>query len=712
MFEGKTDDSQCRFCGNKLSLIQRLSRSGFCSANHRSEYQRRQEELALERLGLNKQKAGPPTPPPAPPPEPELELEPADTDQHYESFIIEEAPEDETQVEDPAPAFASFVYLDAVADYTREPCLTDSQALDDPFWHLHHPDLEIAGTGKQWSPPGDTGLAEVARLVRGITASAWLDPSEEDPKVKLVYPPAATLIPFSLDECGTGTEAEGPPLAGPVPMSGPQSLRFEPCVSRPEPAPEELGTSPSAGVRYRHKHSQALRMAASVRGVWKTRFGQEGSLTPVSGDSSEPILEHGEIDVSLPRFCPDGRVLSAALPAHPHDEDDFLDVEGDPLVGTAPETVSAAPGAGGGSAEKHSPSPVVSAFGTRPLGQGGVERPSQDEASSVVTRTESLADAGMRAEATVGSVQVAPGNRGAGRQGLQEGNVELAWLPEGGSIAIPLSPASSPGTALLAPAADLIWYKLKGVRDLLQSGLRSQVPMAWLPQPGKWTVRRGTIATLSPAGLIYAPESASRVPDTPAGWQVTPPTGKLPIAIACPNATTTERLAGSRPAPERGVALRLPTFSPAIGGAEEAKPTLATGGLCEVPLHSAAPEQLTAPWKPVHTPGTIASPARTTIRMAWSLGCREAPAPVSLCLKLWGTQWPKPDFEPRLDAADALPPTQGRPVVIQVGQVDFGKGVPVADCMALGGTDLIAAASTPELEPVSCDFASGGDSWD
>jgi hypothetical protein len=41
------DGALCRFCGNKLGLLQRLAKSEFCSTAHRTEYLREQEELAL-----------------------------------------------------------------------------------------------------------------------------------------------------------------------------------------------------------------------------------------------------------------------------------------------------------------------------------------------------------------------------------------------------------------------------------------------------------------------------------------------------------------------------------------------------------------------------------------------------------------------------------------------------------------------------------------
>jgi hypothetical protein len=55
MFGSKHTDtvketSACRFCGKKLTFLQRLSKQEFCSPDHQSDFQRRQEQAALVRL--------------------------------------------------------------------------------------------------------------------------------------------------------------------------------------------------------------------------------------------------------------------------------------------------------------------------------------------------------------------------------------------------------------------------------------------------------------------------------------------------------------------------------------------------------------------------------------------------------------------------------------------------------------------------------------
>ena len=46
----RDDGTRCRYCGEKLPLLQRLSRADYCNAQHRDAYQRDQEKLAISRL--------------------------------------------------------------------------------------------------------------------------------------------------------------------------------------------------------------------------------------------------------------------------------------------------------------------------------------------------------------------------------------------------------------------------------------------------------------------------------------------------------------------------------------------------------------------------------------------------------------------------------------------------------------------------------------
>ncbi|MBM3740129.1 MAG: hypothetical protein FJW39_30605 [Acidobacteria bacterium] len=54
-------DGTCWLCGAKLSLLQRLQGQGFCSPQHRADFQREQEQMALARLRQTASELGKPT---------------------------------------------------------------------------------------------------------------------------------------------------------------------------------------------------------------------------------------------------------------------------------------------------------------------------------------------------------------------------------------------------------------------------------------------------------------------------------------------------------------------------------------------------------------------------------------------------------------------------------------------------------------------------
>lgn len=279
----ESDETRCRYCGSKLSLLQRLSRQEFCSPEHRAEYQKEQESLALARLQQSSVSIEPPGPllPPAPGEAPPPNARPSD------------------------PPLAWFADIAPDSSPMRKPMHGDSEdpvALP-PLWTSGKTDLAPERSFK-WEPAGKAGFENLVAPVQGdVFTILELDPVAQDTAISPRLGAGITPSPFDWsqpeeeprEELQEGPqEEEGPPLAGLLPIEGPQTLRFEMVVARPEPEPLTSGTAPSR-IRWSvteagSKKRSLPKLAGRVRPSWKTRFGQVGYFNPraVAG-STEPL---------------------------------------------------------------------------------------------------------------------------------------------------------------------------------------------------------------------------------------------------------------------------------------------------------------------------------------------------------------------------------------------------------------------------------------
>jgi len=269
----ENDETRCRQCGAKLSLLQRLSRQEFCSPEHRSDYQKEQESLALARLQQSSLSIEPPT------------------------RLLSPAP-DEPAGSSPAPADppqAWFADLSPEPSAARRPIQSDDMEPEPlpPLWTAGT--INLAPEHAKWEPAGGGGFEDFVTPARGdVFTILELDPIAQETEIGPRFAVPIAPLPFEWPEAEGRSEPEdGPPLARLLPLAGPQTLRFVPVLARPEPqavASEALPARLRWSVTGSAARTRSVPMAERVRPSWKTRFGQAGYLNPrmLSG-ASEPI---------------------------------------------------------------------------------------------------------------------------------------------------------------------------------------------------------------------------------------------------------------------------------------------------------------------------------------------------------------------------------------------------------------------------------------
>jgi hypothetical protein len=240
-------DGRCRHCGNKLGLLQRLSKGEFCSPEHRNAYLREQERLALECLQQS-------------PDLPDTELEPSPAAPLDEPDLLSAPPEEllkavfagspaQSQSESPEPAPEAVPEPAPVPD--SEPAAQPVRTLDPPeggFLPFGYCLGEHAPAGAVDEPeirlehrlPGlivstrPTNLVEASphRESRPLFPSLKLPPSveaetvaEEDP-----FAAAAGAIAKAAFDC-------------PMPIDWDQLLKSERLREQRERGPEQAGVT-------------------------------------------------------------------------------------------------------------------------------------------------------------------------------------------------------------------------------------------------------------------------------------------------------------------------------------------------------------------------------------------------------------------------------------------------------------------------------------
>ncbi|MEZ5399331.1 MAG: hypothetical protein R2729_06650 [Bryobacteraceae bacterium] len=298
------DETRCRYCGGKLSLLQRISRQEFCSPEHRQAFQREQEELALARLqmALEPKTAPPLTPaegepvveevPEAAPgtgfAEPEPEPEPA-PEPVEEAFEIPESTE--LLVVAPSPVAAQTPHAESDPEETMA-------------GEVAYPSLAPRVLARSWAPIGGS-----------LTLHGLVNPSAGDLLTIFVVPPTEELAqtPFRLpavalesddwDEIAAREQVRRsePPMAGLVPLKGPQTLRLLMTPTRPGAEPETPLAPPTTSVSTRNLARPAGPKMGGVRAL-RTRIGSAGALAPMTGGSDEPLEVKGPVSPAMPRL--------------------------------------------------------------------------------------------------------------------------------------------------------------------------------------------------------------------------------------------------------------------------------------------------------------------------------------------------------------------------------------------------------------------------
>jgi hypothetical protein len=309
---GKHDDTRCRYCGGKLSLLQRLGRHEFCSPEHRQAFQREQEELALARLQMALDPEAPKPqrvqPPPVPDEDTFLPPLPDPVDQP-KAQVFEPPPAPvvaaaRPAVEESVPGFGSLIVVPPPPVADQVPCQDEAAQISEKPGITAFPSLNFGAPARAWAPAG--GSSDLHALVRPAAGDLLtifvLPPAEE------VRQPGCRLPELGIERSGWKQIAERererrsePPMAGLVPIKGPQTLRVVIGPQKPEAEPEYPVALPNTAVSMRATARTAGPRMGGVRAL-RTRIGTAGSIKPISGGSDEPIEAHGDIAPALPRL--------------------------------------------------------------------------------------------------------------------------------------------------------------------------------------------------------------------------------------------------------------------------------------------------------------------------------------------------------------------------------------------------------------------------
>ena len=329
----KRDDlTRCRYCGEKLSLLQRLSRAEFCNPQHRDAYQRDQEQLAIgrlqqvvaegreaevfARLGRDRlsedrlpevEQAGAwpeeiedaieaPAVAAAPVAAPAAVAPLAEAVRAVAARRLEPA-QQETPAE-PGPPLCGPIYgSETVASGGVRPALPGGQSIETPPTTVGR----IPATPSEATPlrvPTAHGveLGFTVPLMAGERRGREFECRDEQTNGPMRFP-ALSIQSVDWNEA-IARERQSwagiPPLAGLIQIAGPQTLRFEPRPRSPMPLPEHPSGNPVRAYKpglARGSGMPGLAGAIGGLGTWRTRFGSEGNMLPQwEGDLLEASL--------------------------------------------------------------------------------------------------------------------------------------------------------------------------------------------------------------------------------------------------------------------------------------------------------------------------------------------------------------------------------------------------------------------------------------
>jgi hypothetical protein len=294
--QNRDDATRCRYCGEKLSLLQRLSRAEYCNAGHKEAFQRDQEKLALDRLQqvvaegresevqsrLARGKAKQQQPAAGAWPQ-ELTPIPPSKKRPPAGVTYEEP-------EEPRPSRPSLygpIYgSDLAATGQISPTFygLDTAEMLPLSRRMPETPAELGQPRVQAAPGMQLNLG-VAALEGERLGKPVEYQSETVSRGTMRFP---ELSIQSLDwsealERARRASTAIPPLAGLIQIAGPQTLRFRSRPRSPMPLPE----APSGTVVRAYKPGLAggsgvPGLAGAIRGLgtWRTRFGSEGNLKP------------------------------------------------------------------------------------------------------------------------------------------------------------------------------------------------------------------------------------------------------------------------------------------------------------------------------------------------------------------------------------------------------------------------------------------------
>ncbi len=301
----RSDDlTRCRYCGEKLSLLQRLSRAEYCNTQHKEAFHRDQEKLALDRLqqvvnegreselygrlgrGRVKEEGGGEWPEEATPVGQSAGTAPAAAGSGRSmGGVTYDAPEEDGP---PGPPFCGPICrTDIAAPGQVSPLALRQQSIEvNPMFRRLPETPNRLPVPKVNAAPG---------LQMGFTVPAVTGERQgRQPECRDVRQtrapmrfPALGLHSMDWSEAIERARQEAaniPPLAGLIQIAGPQTLRFQSGPRAPMPLPEHPAGNPVRAYKPGLARGAGVpSLAGAVRGLgtWRTRFGSEGSLQPL-----------------------------------------------------------------------------------------------------------------------------------------------------------------------------------------------------------------------------------------------------------------------------------------------------------------------------------------------------------------------------------------------------------------------------------------------
>jgi hypothetical protein len=264
--QGRDDTTRCRYCGEKLSLLQRLSRSEYCNAQHKDAFQRDQNELALGRLQqvavegreaevsgkLARVKARGPSDGewPEEPTDREPLPPPRQAKETYAQAPVAGVEYDDEEAGLPtSPRLCGAVcYTDVAAYGSSRPAAPANAPEAFTGEHERMPESAVEVTSRRTlRPVEDQQGLRVASLEGERQERKPDSPLEAQTYSGVRFP--ALAVHHTIDwsealERERRSQAGVPPLAGLIQIAGPQTLRFEPRLRRPMALPEHPAGNP------------------------------------------------------------------------------------------------------------------------------------------------------------------------------------------------------------------------------------------------------------------------------------------------------------------------------------------------------------------------------------------------------------------------------------------------------------------------------------